>query len=108
MIQSFYDRGTEDVFNRVGSKEARRTCPSIFPSRKDAKNADFSVVSRNNLHFQGNFHSHLFNSSPSVPVFSARFGHNLVTLTPSLIVLVNKATWVRLNTSTLPGQDHPP
>ncbi len=27
MIQSFYDRGTEDVFNRVGSKEARRTCP---------------------------------------------------------------------------------
>jgi len=27
MIQSFKDAGTEDVFNGVNSKEARRTCP---------------------------------------------------------------------------------
>ena len=27
MIQSFADQGTEDVFNGVNSREARRTCP---------------------------------------------------------------------------------
>ena len=27
MIQSFFDKGTADVFNRVRSKAARRTCP---------------------------------------------------------------------------------
>ena len=30
MIHSFYDRGTEDVFNRVISKEARRACPELL------------------------------------------------------------------------------
>lgn len=28
MIQSFKDAGTEDVFNGVNTKEARKTCPS--------------------------------------------------------------------------------
>jgi proteic killer suppression protein len=28
MIVSFHDRGTEDIFNGVDSKAARRTCPS--------------------------------------------------------------------------------
>lgn len=27
MIQSFFDQGTEDVFNGVNSKSARKTCP---------------------------------------------------------------------------------
>ncbi len=27
MIRSFYDRGTEDVFNRRRTKAARSTCP---------------------------------------------------------------------------------
>jgi toxin HigB-1 len=27
MIQSFLNKGTEDVFNGVNSKEARKTCP---------------------------------------------------------------------------------
>ena len=27
MIKSFFDQGTEDIFNRVRSKAARRTCP---------------------------------------------------------------------------------
>ena len=27
MLQSFRDQGTEDIYNRVNSKEARRTCP---------------------------------------------------------------------------------
>jgi len=27
VIQSFRDHGTEDIYNRVNSKEARRTCP---------------------------------------------------------------------------------
>ena len=30
MIHSFYDRATEDVFNRVSSKEARRACPELL------------------------------------------------------------------------------
>ena len=27
MIRAFYDQGTEDVFNGVNSKEARKSCP---------------------------------------------------------------------------------
>ncbi len=27
MIRSFHDQGTEDIFNRRGTKAARRTCP---------------------------------------------------------------------------------
>ena len=27
MIKTFFGRGAEDIFNRVRSKEARRTCP---------------------------------------------------------------------------------
>jgi proteic killer suppression protein len=27
VIKSFRDRGTEDIYNRVNSQEARRTCP---------------------------------------------------------------------------------
>jgi proteic killer suppression protein len=27
VIKSFFDKGTEDIFNRKRSKEARRTCP---------------------------------------------------------------------------------
>ena len=27
MIKSFFDKGTEDIFNRMKSKEARRVCP---------------------------------------------------------------------------------
>jgi proteic killer suppression protein len=30
MIRSFHDRGTEEIFNRVNSREARRTCPEIL------------------------------------------------------------------------------
>lgn len=49
MIQSFYDRGTEDVFNRVGSKEARRTCPvslwKIVRRKLDQLNAAVSLGS---------------------------------------------------------------
>lgn len=28
MIRSFYDQGTEDIFNGVNSKAARKACPS--------------------------------------------------------------------------------
>ncbi len=28
MIQSFFDQGTEDIFNGLSSKTARRTCPT--------------------------------------------------------------------------------
>ena len=27
MVRSFHDPGTEDIFNRINSKEARRACP---------------------------------------------------------------------------------
>ena len=30
MIQSFKTRGTEDIFNGINSREARRTCPSTL------------------------------------------------------------------------------
>ena len=49
MIQSFHDLGTEDVFNRVGSKEARRTCPEglwkIARRKLDQLNAAVSLGS---------------------------------------------------------------
>ena len=49
MIQSFYDRGTEDVFNRVRSKEARRNCPDwiwkIARRKSDQLNASVSLGS---------------------------------------------------------------
>ena len=47
MIKSFYDRGTEDIFNRIGSKEARRTCPEnlwkISRRKLDQLNAAVSL-----------------------------------------------------------------
>jgi toxin HigB-1 len=30
MIRSFHDRGTEDIFNRANSREARHTCPEVL------------------------------------------------------------------------------
>jgi proteic killer suppression protein len=30
MVVSFHDRGTEDIFNGIDSKAARRTCPSAI------------------------------------------------------------------------------
>ena len=49
MIQSFYDRGTGDIFNRIGSKEARRTCPDrvwkIAGRKLDQLNAAVSLGS---------------------------------------------------------------
>ncbi len=49
MIQSFYNRGTEDIFNRVASKDARRTCPEwlwkIARRKLDQLNASISLAS---------------------------------------------------------------
>ena len=49
MIRSFADRGTEDIFNRRDSSQARRTCPSrVWPvaQRKlDMLNAVVSLES---------------------------------------------------------------
>ena len=49
MIQSFYDRGTEDVFNRTRSKEARHTCPEgvwkVASRKLDQLNAAVSLGS---------------------------------------------------------------
>jgi len=49
MIQSFYDRGTEDIFNRMGSKEALRPCPKgvwkIAGRKLDQLNAAVSLGS---------------------------------------------------------------
>jgi toxin HigB-1 len=51
VIKSFFDRGTEDIFNRVRSKEARRTCPQRIwraAQRKlDQLNAAVSLGSLN-------------------------------------------------------------
>jgi proteic killer suppression protein len=30
MIQNFKTKGTEDVFNGIGSREARQTCPNVL------------------------------------------------------------------------------
>ena len=49
MIKSFFDRGTEDIFNRINSKGARFTCPEQiwhFARRKlDQLNAVISFAS---------------------------------------------------------------
>lgn len=49
MIKSFSDRGTEDIFNRLRSKAARRTCPEqIWPTARrklDPLNAAVSCQS---------------------------------------------------------------
>lgn len=49
MIVSFSDQGTEDLFNRVNSKLARRTCPSnvwhIAQRKLDQLNATVSLES---------------------------------------------------------------
>ncbi len=49
MIKSFRDSGTEDIFNRVNSKEARRACPrEIWPVARrklDQLNAVVSLAS---------------------------------------------------------------
>lgn len=49
MIRSFYDRGTEDVFNRRRTKAARRTCPEqlwrVAQRKLDQLNAVVSLES---------------------------------------------------------------
>jgi proteic killer suppression protein len=49
LIKSFFNRGTEDIFNRVNSKEARFTCPErIWPLARrklDQLNAVVSLAS---------------------------------------------------------------
>jgi proteic killer suppression protein len=49
MIRSFHDRGTEDIFNRINSKEARRTSPenlwSVARRKLDQLNAVVSLES---------------------------------------------------------------
>lgn len=49
MIKSFLDRGTEDIFNRVRSKDARRTCPEpvwrVAQRKLDQLNAAVSLDS---------------------------------------------------------------
>lgn len=51
MIKSFFDQGTEDIFNRVRSKEARRTCPEqiwrVTQRKLDQLNATVSLDSLN-------------------------------------------------------------
>ncbi len=52
MINSFFDQGTEDIFNRVCSKAGRRTCPEqiwgVAQRKLDQINA---VVSLDSLRF---------------------------------------------------------
>jgi proteic killer suppression protein len=47
VIKSFFDRGTEDIFNRVRSKEALRTCPEpvwqVAQRKLDQLNAAVSL-----------------------------------------------------------------
>ena len=49
MIKSFFDKGTEDIFNRKRSKEARRTCPEqiwrVAQRKLDLLNAVVSLSS---------------------------------------------------------------
>lgn len=49
MIRSFHDKGTEDIFNRKRSKEARRTCPEgiwrVAQRKLDQLNAVVSLGS---------------------------------------------------------------
>ena len=57
MIKSFFDKGTEDIFDRKNSKEARQTCPQqirrVAQRKLDQLN---SVVSLESLKISpGNF-----------------------------------------------------
>lgn len=49
MIKAFFDKGTEDIFNRKRSKEARRTCPEriwrVAQRKLDQLNAVVSLGS---------------------------------------------------------------
>ena len=49
MIRSFYDRGTDDIFNRRRTKAARRTCPEpvwrVAQRKLDQLNAVISLAS---------------------------------------------------------------
>lgn len=49
MIKSFFDKGTEDIFNRKRSKEARRACPEqilrVAQRKLDQLNAVVSLGS---------------------------------------------------------------
>jgi proteic killer suppression protein len=49
VIKSFLDKGTEGIFNRVRSKEARRTCPEqiwgVARRKLDQLNAVVSLAS---------------------------------------------------------------
>ena len=49
MVRSFHDRGTEDIFNRRNSREARRICPEqLWPVARrkiDQLNAAVSLAS---------------------------------------------------------------
>ena len=49
MILSFYDQGTEDIFNRKGSKAARKLCPEtiwrVAQRKLDQLNASVSLAS---------------------------------------------------------------
>ena len=49
MIKSFFDKGTEEIFNRVRSKEARRACPEqiwgVARRKLDQLNAVVSLAS---------------------------------------------------------------
>jgi toxin HigB-1 len=49
VIRSFHDKGTEDIFNRRNSKEARRSCPeslwNVAQRKLDQLNAVVSLES---------------------------------------------------------------
>jgi proteic killer suppression protein len=49
LIKSFFDKGTEDIFNRKRSKEARRSCPEqiwrVAQRKLDQLNAVVSLGS---------------------------------------------------------------
>lgn len=50
MIKSFSDRGTEDIFNRLRSKAARRTCPEpIWPTARRKLDQLNAAVSHESL-----------------------------------------------------------
>ena len=50
MIKSFHDKGTEDVFDRRSSKEARKTCPeNLWPVAQQKLDQLNSVVSLHSL-----------------------------------------------------------
>ncbi|MDF1526367.1 MAG: type II toxin-antitoxin system RelE/ParE family toxin [bacterium] len=50
MIKSFNDKGTEDIFNRKRSREARRSCPeNIWPVAQRKMDQLNAVVTLNSL-----------------------------------------------------------